>query len=65
MCAGWRHREGDARLSAWLAPELDHLPVRLVLIQPNGDQLEQALGVCPEPRHRSWCTAVYQIWHVS
>lgn len=41
------HREGDARLSAWLAPELDHLPVRLVLVQPNGDQLEQALRRLP------------------
>lgn len=40
-------REGDPRLSVWLAPELDHMPVRLILVQPDGDQLEQALRRLP------------------
>ena len=33
----------DTRLSVWLAPDLQHLPVRLVLRYPNGDQVEQLL----------------------
>jgi len=38
---------GDTQTSFWLAPSLEHLPVRLVLIQPNGDQLEQNLKRLP------------------
>jgi hypothetical protein len=38
---------GDTQTSFWLAPSLEHLPVRLVLIQPNGDQLEQSLKRLP------------------
>lgn len=33
----------DTRLSVWLAPQLQHLPVRLSLRHANGDQVEQNL----------------------
>ncbi|HMP12150.1 DUF3108 domain-containing protein [Hydrogenophaga sp.] len=33
----------DTRLSVWLAPQLQHLPVRLSLRHANGDQVEQSL----------------------
>ncbi|MEZ5664064.1 MAG: DUF3108 domain-containing protein [Burkholderiaceae bacterium] len=39
-------RDGD-RMTVWLAPELSHLPVRLVLLQAQGDRLEQALSQRP------------------
>ncbi len=49
---GWHVRrvarqDGDARMSVWLLPSLDYLPVRLVLTQANGDQIEQALRNLP------------------
>lgn len=40
-------QEGDARMSVWMAPNLDFLPVRLLLTQANGDQLEQTLRRMP------------------
>lgn len=40
----------EVSLQVWLAPELDWLPVRLVLQQATGDQVEQTLQMLP-PHH--------------
>lgn len=34
-------REYDQKVEVWLAPELDYMPVRLRLTQPNGDFVDQ------------------------
>lgn len=36
-------REYDARVEVWIAPALDHLPVRIRLTQANGDFVDQQL----------------------
>ncbi|TNF58047.1 MAG: DUF3108 domain-containing protein [Burkholderiales bacterium] len=41
-----RHTD-DTGLSVWLAPELQHLPVRVVLREPDGDRIEQGLRSRP------------------
>ncbi len=35
---------GEVGIELWLAPELGHLPVRLRLVQDNGDNIEQRLS---------------------
>ena len=34
-------REFDQKVELWLAPEMDYVPVRLRLTQPNGDSVDQ------------------------
>lgn len=34
---------GDVRVEVWLAPELGHMPARLLLQQANGDNMDQSL----------------------
>ena len=36
-------REFDSKVELWLAPTMGYVPVRIRLIQPNGDQVDQQL----------------------
>lgn len=40
-------RAADTQVDIWLAPRLEHLPVRIRLTQPNGDQVDQQLSQWP------------------
>ncbi len=37
----------DQRIELWLAPQLDHLPVRIRITQANGDVVDQQLSALP------------------
>lgn len=37
----------DSEVEVWLAPSLEHLPVRMRIVQHNGDQIDQQLGRMP------------------
>ena len=37
----------DQRIELWLAPRLDHLPVRIRITQSNGDVVDQQLSALP------------------
>ncbi len=37
----------DQRIELWLAPKLDHLPVRIRITQTNGDVVDQQLSALP------------------
>ncbi|MBS3997379.1 MAG: DUF3108 domain-containing protein [Hydrogenophaga sp.] len=37
----------DSQVELWLAPDLQHLPVRIRIVQHNGDQLDQQLSRLP------------------
>jgi hypothetical protein len=41
--------EYDSRVEVWLAPEMNFLPVRIRLSQPNGDFVEQLWSSTREP----------------
>ena len=40
-------KEFDSTVEIWLAPGLEHLPVRLRITQPNGDVADQKLSHMP------------------
>jgi hypothetical protein len=40
-------KEFDSRVEMWLAPSLNHLPVRLRVTQSNGDVADQQLSQMP------------------
>ncbi|MBX3609513.1 MAG: DUF3108 domain-containing protein [Hydrogenophaga sp.] len=40
-------KPNDSRVELWLSPELDHLPVRLRVTQPEGDVADQLLARRP------------------
>ena len=40
-------KEFDSTVEMWLAPELNHLPVRLKVTQANGDMADQQLSERP------------------
>ncbi|MFM6986545.1 MAG: DUF3108 domain-containing protein [Hydrogenophaga sp.] len=42
-------REHDSRVEVWLAPDLQHLPVRIRLSEADGGQIDQRLRQWPSP----------------
>jgi hypothetical protein len=39
--------DGDSQVDIWLAPEMDHLPVRIRIADPGGDTVDQRLSHQP------------------
>jgi len=44
-----RRQAGDQRVELWFAPALHHLPVRIRLVQDNGDEVDQRLSSAERP----------------